>query len=131
MRLQTDNPFIDKYKHLLPPSGLYPQADIDIFWNMNKQYKCRDVEVIYVPRHLVSNEDLIWRTYTAYRKRWSSDIGNSSVDWLQESGRNPEYVFGHLLRCGFESEEELISALDEFSHIEHCDWAISMRKAFP
>jgi hypothetical protein len=56
MRTQEQNPAYQRYAHLLTPNGRYPVRDADIFWNLDANQKITDVEVVFIPRHLIKGD---------------------------------------------------------------------------
>jgi hypothetical protein len=130
MRYQGQNPVYLPFKKLLAPTGRYPAQHVDIFWNRDDTTgKVKDVEVVFVPRQALDDEEL-QDEYARYSERWESDLGNSTADWLQAGGDTPEDIFGYLLHYGFASEGETQRALEEFAHIEECEWARLMLQGF-
>jgi len=75
-------------------------------------------------------DDGYGRRMDLYMNRWTSDRGNSFTNWLRAPNLTPEGVFGALLRTGFSSETELRRTVEEFAHIEECDWARNMLTGF-
>lgn len=130
MRHEAQNPVLAPFKHLLSEKGRYPAEHVDIFWNRDDKGRVQDVEVVFIPREALRDTGLQAKYARYNNDRWSSDLGNSSSDWLGEGGYTPEDIFGHLLWQGFASGEETLSALQEFSHIEECDWARRMLRGF-
>ena len=131
MRTEERNPAYREYGHLLPPSGRYPARWVDIFWNSDANSKIKDVEVVLIPRDLkIPADNGYGRRMDIYMNKWTSDMGNSFTKWLRTPLLTPEGVFGALLRTGFSSETELRSTLEEFVHIEECEWARNMLTGF-
>jgi hypothetical protein len=135
MRTQDQNPAYERFGHLLPETGLYPARFVDIFWDRDDDYKIEHVEVVFIPRgsnelRSVANDKDFWQIYADYNRGWDSDLGNSSDDWLKNNGLTPESIFGQMLESGFSNKAELKQALDEFAHIEECNWARLMLKGF-
>ena len=133
MRTQAANPAVSRFKNLLPRSGRYPAKYVDVFWNREDDGRVKDVEVVFIPRREVGDDDKansFWREYATYNDRWESDLGNSCSDWLQPGGQTPEGIFGYLLGSGFSSPKELERALEEFAHIDECAWAREMLKYY-
>jgi hypothetical protein len=129
MKLRSQNPVYPRFKHLLSSNGRYPAKHVDIFWNRDDDQRITDVEVVFIPRAALRDEEL-QAEYAQYNKRWTSDLGNSTEHWLEEHGYTPEDIFGHLLRHGFRSEKVTQVALREFAHIEECEWARLMLRGF-
>jgi hypothetical protein len=135
MKSQESNPAYQRFSHHLSPTGRYPAAYVDVFWNKDSSYKIKDVEVIFIPRgaHDLPRRpdgEEFWNAYSRYNKRWRSDLGNSCRGWLEDDGLTPESIFGMLLEHGFSNNDELERALEEFAHIEECNWARAMLKGF-
>lgn len=129
MRHEAQNPVLAPFRHLLSKKGRYPAKHVDIFWNRDGSGRVRDVEVVFIPREALRDNEL-QAQYSQFNKRWSSDLGNSTSEWLEKNGYTPEDIFGHLLQQRFSCQEETVSALQEFSHIEECDWARRMLRGF-
>jgi hypothetical protein len=116
---------------LLPPSGRgYPVRDADIFWNLDANKKITDVEVVYIPRHLIKDDPDFWSLFSTYHRKWNFDRGNPGGYWLLPGGNSPETTFGALLWWGFSSKAELPRTLEEFGHIEECAWAREMLRGY-
>lgn len=75
MKLESQNPVYPRFRHLLSSNGRYPAKHVDIFWNRNDDQRITDVEVVFIPRAALSDEEL-QAEYAHYNKRWPSDIGN-------------------------------------------------------
>lgn len=130
MHNQNQNPAYIRFKNTLPSSGRYPAKHVDIFWNVDSRtHKIKEVEVVFIPRDKLSDE-IFQAEYSAYNKKWKSDLGNSTLNWLEDGGYTPEDIFGHLLNSGFASASDLELALEEFSNIEECAWARRMLRGF-
>lgn len=131
MKHESQNPVYPHFKHLLSHTGRYPAEHVDIFWNLTDDdpERVRDVEVVFFPREALHDEELKAK-YDHYNRRWESDLGNSTPEWLEPGGYTPEDIFGHLLHYGFASDAETRGALEEFAHIEECEWARSMLRGF-
>jgi hypothetical protein len=124
MKHESQNPLYARFKHLLSHADRYPAEHVDIFWNLtgDDAPRVKDVEVVFVPREALSDDELK-AEYVRYNRQWGSDLGNSTQHWLEEGGYTPEGVFEHLLHYGFASEADTRRALEEFAHIEECEWA--------
>ena len=111
------NPVLEPFRHLLAPSGRYPQQHVMILWNTHPAVT--EVEVVFIPRPLMPDrEDSdLWDQFGGYIRDWDCSLGNCSSDWLTPSGLTPAYVFGRLLERGFVSRQAMINALDEFAQI--------------
>ena len=135
MRTQDQNPAFQRFRHLLPGSGLYPAAWVDIFSNTDDAtFRYRDVEVVYIPRGKAGGAEEapeldrdFWNAFAAYNEQWIGDLGNSVMGWMEPGGLTPEGVFGGMLATGFVNQAELNNAIAEFAHIEECEWARRMR----
>jgi len=135
VRTQHDNPAFQRFRDLLPASGLYPAAWVDIFSNTDDDtFRYRDVEVVFVPRGKGPRGEEgpeldreFWSAFASYNEHWIGDLGNSVMGWMQPGGLTPEGVFGGMLATGFVSQAELDNAVAEFAHIEECDWARLIR----
>jgi hypothetical protein len=121
MKHESKNPVYSRFKHLLTRAGRYPAEHVDIFWNLTDNYEVKDVEAVFVPSEAL-RDDKLKAEYVRYNKRWESHLP------VEDS--TPEEIFGHLLHHGFASEAETRSALEEFAHIEECDWARLMLRGF-
>jgi len=128
MRHEKNNPVFDPA--YLGHTSQYPAEHVEILWNRAPNFKVRDVEVALVPRLVIAEPNRRAR-YTAWRKNWTANLGNSCTDWMRPNGVTPAEVFGVLLSCGFADTLEMKHALREFSGIEGCDWAGDMLKGFP
>jgi SOS response regulatory protein OraA/RecX len=49
---------------------------------------------------------------------------------MEPGGDTPAIIFGQLLERGFTDRAELQRALEEFAHIEECEWAREMLQSF-
>ncbi len=129
MRTQNTNPAYLKFRNLLPSTGRYPARWVDIFSNTDEYLRYRDVEVVFIPRGEDAPDmpDAFWEEFAVYTRRWMADFGNSVAGWMAPEGFTPEYVFGMMLDRGFANQAELDVALNEFAHIEECDWARQLR----
>lgn len=131
MRTQDENPAYQLFAHLLPASGLYPAAWVDIFSNTDDDtFRYKEVEVVFVPRGKAPDgtegpnlDRGFWDAFAAYNAHWAGDLGNSVMGWMKPGGLTPEHVFGNMLATGFVDRGELRTAVEEFAHIEECDWA--------
>lgn len=125
MRTQLQNPAYERFRHLLPPSGLYPARWVDIFSNTTEDYQYNDVEVVFIPRGAVgiTFDDDFWDAFADYNGRWLGNLGNSVADWMEPGGLNPDKVFGGMLAHGFSSKQTLADTIGEFASIEECEWA--------
>lgn len=126
MRNQNENPLYLKFKHLLPESGLYPAQWVVICWNEDEDRKVKDVEVVLIPRgkSIEQYPDGLINAWSAYfNARWSKDLGNSLLGWMEPRGLTPGDVFGMLLKSGFSSKEEAKRAVEEFAGIAEAEWA--------
>ena len=134
MRSQDHNPMYQHYSHLLAKSRRYYAKHVDIFWNVDESGKVREVEVVFIPRRDIPKhreDGGVWAEYRRYNKRWRCDLGNSCSDWLQPGEMSPESIFGHFLQIGFANYQELLRAVEEFGHIEECEWARKMLRGLP
>lgn len=131
MKRENKNPAFHRFKNELPKSGLYPERDVDIFWNVNDDLKIIDVEVAYIPRRLLADpSDEFWNQWAMFDDQWISNMGNSLADWLGKEGDNPATIFGYMSYSGFDSKDVLEKTLEEFAHIEECQWARDMLRGF-
>ncbi len=125
MRTQDRNPAYARFKHVLPKTGRYLAKDATAYWNGDDERKVKDVEVIFWPKYLVpkpvDDQEFI-ATSLAYANQWESNLD------LDE--RSPENVFGWLVIDGFVDNFELKRALEEFAHIEECEWARAIVEGF-
>lgn len=135
MRTQDDNPAFQLFGHLLPASGMYPAAWVDIFSNTDdRTFRYKEVEVVFVPRGKGPRgeaapelDEAFWSAFAAYNEDWIGDLGNSVMGWMQPGGLTPEGVFGGMLATGFVDKAELDAAIAEFAYIEECEWARRLR----
>ena len=135
MKTQSQNPAFQQFAHLLPDSGLYPARFVQIFWNTDKEHRVKNLEVVFVPRGAgvipaLRDDATFWEKYGRYIDDWDCDLGNSVAGWLEPEGSTPATVWGRLMVRGFSNQDEMIDALEEFGHIEECDWARDMMQAF-
>lgn len=130
MRNQESNPLIEEFQHLLSDDGRYPEQHVDIFWNKAEgSRRIKDVEVVFAPREALKDSKTQIK-YSEYNHGWTHDLGNSLSGWLSAGSYTPAGIFGRFLHEGFETEAELLRALEEFSHIEECEWARQMLSGF-
>lgn len=135
MRTQSENPIFKSHGDLIGPSGRYPPAHVNIFWNEREGGGAvSDLEIVFIPRGgfipVTGGGLALWRGFSDYIARWNRDLGNACDGWLEPDGLTPAQIFGHLLRIGFASQDQLVAALREFSRIEGDAFAADMMSAF-
>ena len=123
--------FPPSHRHLLAPSGRYPQRHVMIMWNTCPALVW-DVEVAFAPREAMVDIDMDdpWYGFDEYVSEWDFARGNDSTDWLTNERHTPAAVFGQMLARGFANQAALIDALDAFAEIEEAGWAREMAGAF-
>jgi hypothetical protein len=129
MKDESSNPVYPHFKHLLSQVGRYPARHIDIFLNLTDEWTIKDVEVVFVPREALADQELQTK-FTRYNRQWVANLGNCTEQWLKEDGYTPERIFGRFLHHRFASDAETRRALQEFGHIEECEWARLMLRGF-
>ena len=129
MKEESRNPVYPHFKHLLSQTGRYPARHIDIFWNLTDEWTIKDVEVVFVPREALADQELQTK-YRRYNGQWVANLGNCVEQWLKEDGYTPEMIFGRFMHYGFASDAETRRALEEFAHVEECEWARLMLRGF-
>jgi hypothetical protein len=131
MKNAHSNPLMKPFSNMLAEDGKYLAEHVDTFWNIERKdgnLLVKDVETVFAPKERTKHPDLL-NQYWNYYKRWSCDLGNSCDGWM-EGELTPAIIFGDMLRSGFLNQNELVSALKEFSHIVECNWAREMLSGF-
>jgi hypothetical protein len=129
MKKESSNPVYPHFKHLLSQTGRYSARHIDIFWNLTDERAIKDVEVVFVPREALADQELR-NKYKRYSSQWVANLGNCAEQWLKEDGYTPERIFGRFMHHRFASDAETRRALEEFAHVEECEWARLMLRGF-
>lgn len=126
MHTQSSNTVVNHYRHMLSPSGRYPQQYVTIVWNADPAVT--ELEVVFIPRSFTPDEAEIdlWEQFLGYLEDWDCHEGHVSYEWLTQDAWTPAAVFGRLLSRGFASRQAMINAIDEFAQIEEADWAREM-----
>lgn len=119
------------HRHLLAPSGRYPQRQVMIMWNTCPALVW-EVEVAFAQREAMVDIDMddSWFGFDDHVSEWDFARGNDSTDWLTNERHTPAAVFGQMLARGFSSRVALIDTLEVFSQIEEAAWAREMLRAF-
>ena len=118
-------PAPSSHRHLLSPSGRFPQKHVVIVWNADPAVV--EVEVIFAPREAMGDEpDDPCFGFEDYVSEWDFARGNISGDWLAHSAHTPAAVFGQMLARGFSSRVAMVNALEAFAEIEEAGWAREM-----
>jgi hypothetical protein len=124
MKTQNHNPAYRRFKGFLPSNGRYPANEAQAHWNRDKAGRVKDVEVVYWPQNrlpAVGADKDFYAECTTYTNQW--EMSAPVVE-------TPESVFGWLVVDGFADNGQLKRALEEFAHIDECEWARKIVKGF-
>jgi hypothetical protein len=89
MKHESQNPLYARFKHLLSHADRYPAEHVDIFWNLtgDDAPRVKDVEVVFVPREALSDDELK-AEYVRYNRQGGpiSEIPRS-IGWRKAATR--------------------------------------------